>query len=85
MYVHIHTYIYIVILRALHRQCREVYGHLMRVPTKVDGHSGRIVSCSGHSLEELAELGATSLRAGGVVATPTDTIYGLAASVQNDK
>lgn len=36
-------------------------------------------------LEELASLGARALREGGVVAVPTDTIYGIAALVQDDR
>ncbi len=52
----------------------------------------RVVPCSGleadgghKRLGELAAVGARVLRDGGVVALPTDTIYGLAALAQDDK
>jgi len=74
-----------VIARSLHclsqRRARQP---LSAVAVNGESAVGRVLAAKGLDVRELAKLGAEALRAGGVVATPTDTIYGLAASVQNN-
>ena len=42
-----------------------------------------VVSLASNSLESVASLAAERLVAGGLVALPTDTVYGLACLVQH--
>ena len=42
-----------------------------------------VVSLASNSLESVASLAAERLAAGGLVALPTDTVYGLACLVQH--
>ena len=42
-----------------------------------------VVSLASNSLERVASLAAERLEAGGLVALPTDTVYGLACLVQH--
>lgn len=47
--------------------------------------NGRVMSLTPDNLESSARLGATMISTGGLIATPTDTVYGIASDAQNDE
>lgn len=46
---------------------------------------GKVFKVTPETFDSLAQLAADTLRSGGVIAIPTDTIYGIAADAQNNE